>query len=381
LGDFDCKRNSNEPNDIQCRQQLISIIISIFDKYNQNWIIKIRLERINMVTKIAINGFGRIGRLVFRHAMKNDSLEVVAVNDIAPLDNLLYLLKFDSVQKTPKVRIEAKQDSFMYGDKEILFTSEKNPSDLPWEELGVEIVIESTGFFTDRQGASKHLDAGANRVIISAPAKNIDRTICMGVNEKDYDPENDILISNASCTTNCLAPVAKVLDERFGIETGLLTTIHAYTSSQAIVDSPSKKWRRGRAGAVSLVPTTTGAAIATTIVLPQLKGKMDGMAIRAPIPVGSIIDFVVHTEKPVSVESINQAFRDAADSEDMRGILGVSEEELVSADIIGSEFSSLVDLKSTMVIGEKAAKVLAWYDNEWGYALRCVELAEYVAQK
>lgn len=334
-----------------------------------------------MVTKIAINGFGRIGRLVFRHAMRNNSLDVVAVNDIAPLDNLLYLLKFDSVQKTPKVQIEAKQGSFMYGDKEILFTSEKDPSDLPWENLGVEIVIESTGFFTDRQGASKHLKAGANRVIISAPAKNVDRTICMGVNEQDFDAENDILISNASCTTNCLAPVAKVLDERFGIETGLLTTIHAYTSSQAIVDSPSRKWRRGRAGAVSLVPTTTGAAIATTIVLPQLQGKMDGMAIRAPIPVGSIIDFVVHTEKPVSVELINQAFKDAANSDEMRGILGVSEEELVSADIIGSEFSSLVDLESTMVIGEKAAKVLAWYDNEWGYALRCVDLAEYVAQK
>lgn len=334
-----------------------------------------------MVTKIAINGFGRIGRLVFRHAMKNKSLDVRAVNDIAPLDNLLYLLKFDSVQKTPEVKIEAKQDSFMYGDKEILFTSEKDPSDLPWEDLGVEIVIESTGFFTDRLGASKHLEAGANRVIISAPAKNVDRTICMGVNEQDFDPENDILISNASCTTNCLAPVAKVLDERFGIETGLLTTIHAYTSSQAIVDSPSNKWRRGRAGAVSLVPTTTGAAIATTIVLPQLQGKMDGMAIRAPIPVGSIIDFVVHTEKPVSVELINQAFKDAANSDEMRGILGVSEEELVSADIIGSEFSSLVDLESTMVIGEKAAKVLAWYDNEWGYALRCVDLAEYVAQK
>ena len=332
-----------------------------------------------MVTKIAINGFGRIGRLVFRHAMTNENLHVLAVNDIAPLDNLLYLLRFDSVQENPDVSIEAKGDAFLYGDQEILFTSEKDPSDLPWEELGVQIVIESTGFFTDRQEASKHLDAGADRVIISAPAKNVDRTICMGVNEKDFDPENDYIISNASCTTNCLAPVAKVLDDRFGIETGLLTTIHAYTSSQSIVDSPSKKWRRGRAGAVSLVPTTTGAAIATTIVLPQLKGKMDGMAIRAPIPVGSIIDFVVHTEKPVSVERINQAFKEAAISEDMQGILGVSEDELVSADIVGSNFSSLVDLKSTMVIGEKAAKVLAWYDNEWGYALRCADLAEYIA--
>ncbi|MFN2305267.1 MAG: type I glyceraldehyde-3-phosphate dehydrogenase [Anaerolineales bacterium] len=334
-----------------------------------------------MITKIAINGFGRIGRLVFRHAMKNENLEVVAVNDIAPLDNLLYLLKFDSVQSNPSVKIMAKEKSFMFGDNEIIFTSERDPANLPWKDLGVEIVIESTGFFTNREGASKHLAAGAKRVIISAPAKNVDRTICMGVNEEDFNPTSDFIISNASCTTNCLAPVAKVLDDQFGIETGLLTTIHAYTSSQAIVDSPSKKWRRGRAGAVSLVPTTTGAAIATTIVLPQLKGKMDGMAIRAPIPVGSIIDFVVHTEKPVTVEQVNQAFKDAAASEKMGGFLGVSEDELVSADIVGSNYSSLVDLGSTMVIGEKAVKVLAWYDNEWGYSHRCVDLADFVAKK
>jgi len=333
-----------------------------------------------MTTKVAINGFGRIGRLVFRHIVDHEELELVAVNDIAPLDNLLYLLKYDSVQKNPDELIEGKDNSFRFGDKEIAFTSEKDPANLPWEEMGVEMVIESTGFFTDRAGASKHLEAGAKRVIISAPAKNPDITICLGVNEEKYDPDKHIIISNASCTTNCLSPVAKVLDETFGIESGLLTTIHAYTSSQKIVDAPSKKWRRGRAAAVSIVPTTTGAAIATTLVLPQLNGKMDGMAIRVPIPAGSIIDFVVHTEEPVSVETVNQAFREAAKSEGMKGILGVTDEELVSIDIIGSEYSSLVDLSQTMVIGEHAVKVLAWYDNEWGYALRTVDLAAYAAR-
>ncbi|HEY9117260.1 MAG TPA: type I glyceraldehyde-3-phosphate dehydrogenase [Roseivirga sp.] len=333
-----------------------------------------------MTTKVAINGFGRIGRLVFRHLIENKELDVVAVNDIAPLDNLLYLLKYDSVQANPKETIKQEENGFKFGGKEIVFTSERDPADLPWKELGVEIVIESTGFFRDREGASKHIKAGAKRVIVSAPGKEVDKTICMGVNEEVYNPDTDFLISNASCTTNCLSPVAKVLDENFGIESGLLTTIHAFTSSQAIVDSPSKKWRRGRAASESIVPTTTGAAIATTIVLPQLKGKMDGMAIRVPIPAGSIIDFVVQTEKSISVESVNQAFRDAAESEGMKGILGVTEEELVSIDIIGSEYSALVDLDSTMAVGDHAVKVLAWYDNEWGYALRCVDLAEYIAK-
>ncbi len=333
-----------------------------------------------MTTKVAINGFGRIGRLVFRHLMDNQALDVVAVNDIAPLDNLLYLLKYDSVQKNPEEKIQQKEKGFVFGGTDVAFTSEKDPANLPWEEMGVEIVIESTGFFTDKAGASKHLEAGAKRVIISAPAKNIERTICLGVNEEEYDPETDVLISNASCTTNCLSPVAKVLDQNFGIESGLLTTIHAFTSSQKLVDSPSKKWRRGRAASESIVPTTTGAAIATTKVLPQLEGKMDGMAVRVPIPAGSIIDFVVHTEKPVTVDSVNQAFRDAAESEGMKGILGVTDEELVSIDIIGSEFSALVDLQQTMVIGDRAVKVLAWYDNEWAYALRCVDLAEFVAK-
>ncbi len=333
-----------------------------------------------MSTKVAINGFGRIGRLVFRHLMENDDLEVMAVNDIAPLDNLLYLLKYDSVQQDPAVMIQEEGDGFLFGGHKVRFTSEKDPANLPWKELDVEIVIESTGFFTNREGASKHLEAGAKRVIISAPAKNADRTIVLGVNEEDYDPETDVIISNASCTTNCLSPVAKVLDDSFGIKSGLLTTIHAYTSSQAIVDAPSKKWRRGRAAAVSIVPTTTGAAIATTKVLPQLEGKMDGMAIRVPIPAGSIIDFSVTTEKPITLEKVKKAFEDAAVSDKMKGILGVTDEELVSADILGSEYSALVDLESTMVVGENAVKVLAWYDNEWGYALRCVDLAAFVAE-
>jgi glyceraldehyde 3-phosphate dehydrogenase len=333
-----------------------------------------------MATKVAINGFGRIGRLVFRHLMKNDDLQVMAVNDIAPLDNLLYLLKYDSVQREPEETIQQSGDGFLFGGQQVRFTSERDPANLPWKELGVEIVIESTGFFTSREGASKHLEAGAKRVIISAPAKNVDKTICLGVNEDEYDPQKHILISNASCTTNCLSPVAKVLDETFGIESGLLTTIHAYTSSQAIVDSPKKKWRRGRAAAVSIVPTTTGAAIATTRVLPQLEGKMNGMAMRVPIPAGSIIDFVVHTEKPVSEEAVNEAFKKAAETERMKGILGVTDEKLVSADIIGSGYSSLVDMNSTMSVGDHAVKVVAWYDNEWGYSLRCADLAAFVAE-
>ncbi|MCB2209878.1 type I glyceraldehyde-3-phosphate dehydrogenase [bacterium] len=333
-----------------------------------------------MATKVAVNGFGRIGRLVFRNLMANEDLEVMAVNDIAPLDNLLYLMKYDSVQREPEVAIEQTGDGFDFGGQHVRFTSERDPADLPWEELGVEIVIESTGFFTSREGASKHLEAGAKRVIISAPAKNVDKTICLGVNEDEYDPEEHILISNASCTTNCLSPVAKVLDETFGIESGLLTTVHAYTSSQAIVDSPKKKWRRGRAAAVSIVPTTTGAAIATTKVLPQLEGKMNGMAMRVPVPTGSIIDFVVHTEKPVSEEAVNEAFTKASQTDRMKGILGVTDEKLVSADIIGSGYSSLVDMNSTMCVGDHAVKVVSWYDNEWGYSKRCSDLAAFVAK-
>jgi len=333
------------------------------------------------VKRIALNGFGRIGRLAFRHLMRSEDLEVVALNDIAPLDNIAYLLKYDSVHVDPGLPISAGEDTLHWDGKEIPYLSVRDPAELPWDDLDVDIAIEGTGLFTKREDAARHLQAGAERVIITAPGKGVELTVCLGVNEQEYDPAQHEVVSNASCTTNCLAPVAKVLDAEFGIVNGFLTTIHAYTSSQAIVDAPSKKWRRGRAGAVSIVPTTTGAAIATTLVLPQLEGKMDGLAIRVPVPVGSIIDFVAQTEKPVSVEAVNQAFRRASETPRMDGILGISDEELVSADIIGSTYSALVDGESTMVLGDHTVKVLAWYDNEWGYAKRVADLAEYIAQQ
>ncbi len=334
-----------------------------------------------MTARVAINGFGRIGRLVFRQAMQAGDLEVVAINDIAPLDNLVYLLKHDTVHVDPGFEVSASGDTLHWGDKDVRFLSVRNPEELPWGEMNVDLVVESTGLFTKRDDAAKHLKAGARRVVISAPGKGVDITINMGVNEEKFNPDQDFVISNASCTTNCLSPVAKVLDENFGIVTGFLTTIHAYTASQSIVDAPSKKMRRGRAAAANIVPTTTGAAIATTEVLPQLEGKMDGLALRVPVPDGSIIDFTVQTEKPVTVESVNQALKAASQTKKMKGILGVSDEELVSSDIIGMTYSSMVDAQSTMVIGDHTAKVLSWYDNEWGYAATVVKLLSYVAQQ
>lgn len=333
-----------------------------------------------MTKRIAINGFGRIGRLIFRQMMEEGELEVVALNDIAPLDNLAYLLRHDSVHVDPDVPIEAGDGMLRWGDQEVKFTSIRNPAELPWDELDVDIALESTGLFTKREDAAMHLEAGADRVIITAPGKEADITICMGVNHEKLSLDEHYVISNASCTTNCLSPVAKVLDDEFGIVTGFLTTIHAYTSSQSIVDAPSRKWRRGRAGAVSIVPTTTGAAIATTKVLPQLEGKMDGMAMRVPVPNGSIIDFVAQTEGEVTVESVNEAFHRASESKAMKGILGISEEELVSVDIIGMTYSALVDAKSTRVLGDHTTKVIAWYDNEWGYARRVMDLTNYVGE-
>ena len=328
-----------------------------------------------MTTRIAINGFGRIGRLVFRHIMEdNNGLEVVAINDIAPLENLAYLLRYDSVHNRPKQTISTQDGTLRWGSKDVRFLSERDPADLPWEGMKVDLAIEASGLFTKREDASKHLKAGARRVLVTAPAKGADITICMGVNDEKYNPDEHKIVSNASCTTNCLAPVAKVLDDTFGIKTGFLTTVHAYTSSQAIVDAPNKKMRRGRSAAVSIVPTTTGAAIATTKVLPQLEGKLDGLAMRVPVADGSIIDFVAETEKPVTVDKVNQAFREAAENR-MKGILGVTEDELVSADIVDSTFSALVDAQSTMTLGEHTVKVLAWYDNEWGYARRVADLA------
>lgn len=334
-----------------------------------------------MKQRIAINGFGRIGRLVLRQIMESgNSLEVVAINDIAPLENLAYLLKYDSVHNEPKESIKAEENTLNWGSKRIRFLSERDPENLPWEEMEVDLAIEASGLFTKREDASKHLKAGAGRVLVTAPAKGADITICMGVNDEKYQPAEHKIVSNASCTTNCLAPVAKVLDDNFGIKTGFLTTVHAYTSSQALVDSPNKKMRRGRSAAASIVPTTTGAAIATTKVLPQLEGKMDGLAMRVPVVDGSIIDFVAETEKPVTVEKVNQAFRDAGNGKGMKGILGVTNEELVSADIIDSTYSALVDAQSTMTLGDHTVKVLAWYDNEWGYSRRVADLALRMSQ-
>ncbi|HSJ54852.1 MAG TPA: type I glyceraldehyde-3-phosphate dehydrogenase [Anaerolineae bacterium] len=332
------------------------------------------------MTKVALNGFGRIGRLAFRHMMADGRLDVVAINDIAPLDNLAYLLRHDSVHRDPEVQVEAGNGVLLWGDREIRFLSVKEPAQLPWKQLGVQIAVEATGLFTKREAASQHLDAGAERVVITAYGKGADIVTCMGVNEDKYDPARHHVVSNASCTTNALAVVAKVLDDEFGIVTGFLTTAHGYTSSQELVDTPSKKWRRGRAAALSIVPTTTGAAMATGDVLPQLEGKIDGLALRVPVPNGSIIDLVARTERPVTVESINDALRRASQSDRMKRFLGYSDEELVSADIIGTDYSAIVDSQSTMVIGDHTVKVLAWYDNEWGYARRVSDITAYIAE-
>ena len=334
-----------------------------------------------MLKHVAINGFGRIGRLVFRQLMGDDRLEVVGINDIAPLDNLAYLLKYDSVHPGSRAEISAKEKTLVWNKTKIGFTQIKDPTDLPWNDRGADIVIEASGRFTMRQDAAKHLEAGAKWVIISAPGKDADLTVCMGVNEDTFDPARHFVISNASCTTNALAPVAKVLNDEFGIVAGMLTTVHAYTASQRIVDGPSKKWRRGRAAAVSIIPTTTGAAIAATQVLPALKGKLDGLALRVPVVDGSVIDFTVQTEREVTVEDVNSTFRTASGSDRLKGILGITDEELVSSDVIGMEFSALVDSKSTMVVGGKTVKVIAWYDNEWGYARRVVDLARFVSER
>ncbi len=334
-----------------------------------------------MATRIAINGFGRIGRLVFRNLMEEitDGVEVVALNDVAPLDNLAYLLRHDSIQPTPTdTLISVRDHRLVWNDRQIRYSQITEPEELPWDEAEIDLVIESSGHFTSETEAKKHLDAGARRVLISAPAKGDILTLSLGVNEEFYDPGEHFIISNASCTTNALAPVAKVLDDNFGIVQGALTTVHAYTNSQTLVDGPSKKWRRGRSAAHNIVPTTTGAAIATTKVLPQLKGKMDGMAIRVPVLAGSIIDFVATTREEVTIDSVNRAFHEASRTNKLGGILGITNEELVSSDIIASPFSSLVDANSTMTFGNHMVKVLSWYDNEWAYARRTAELARYL---
>jgi len=327
-----------------------------------------------MAIRLGINGFGRIGRLVFRHAMKDSAVDVVAVNDITDAATLAHLLKYDSVHGILDARIEVQGHSITVDDQTLHVSAERDPDRIPWKDHQIDVVIESTGKFRKRDDAAKHLDAGAKKVIISAPGKGVDCTIVKGINEDTYQPEKHDIISTASCTTNCFAPVAKVINDAFGIAKGLMTTVHAYTNDQRILDLPHKDLRRARAAGMSMIPTTTGAARATTVVLPELEGKLDGMAVRVPTWDGSMVDFVAQVEKPVTRDQINEAVRAAAEGP-MKGILQYTEEPLVSVDIIGNPHSSIFDGLLTMVLGENLIKVIAWYDNESAYALRMTELA------
>ena len=330
-----------------------------------------------MAVKVGINGFGRIGRNVLRAALATDAdLEFVALNDLIDLETITHLFKYDSIYGRFPGEVEAGEASITVDGSEIKVFSERDPADLPWGDLGVDVVIESTGFFTARADAAKHLEAGAKKVIISAPAKEPDVTVALGVNFDDsYDPQSHHIISNASCTTNCLAPVAKVLHDSFGIENGLMTTIHAYTADQRLQDMPHKDLRRARAAALNLIPTTTGAAKAVGLVLPDLNGKLNGFAMRAPVPTGSVVDLVANVSKEASAEQINEAVRAAAEGP-MEGILSYTEDAIVSTDIVGDPHSSIFDAGQTMVIGDgRLIKAVSWYDNEWGYSNRCVELA------
>ncbi|MFD1848980.1 type I glyceraldehyde-3-phosphate dehydrogenase [Oceanobacillus bengalensis] len=333
-----------------------------------------------MTVKVGINGFGRIGRNVFRQALKNDEVEIVAVNDLTDAKMLAHLLKYDSVHGKLEEEVTVNGSNIAVGGKEFQVLSERDPAQLGWGDLGVDIVIESTGRFTNAEDAKKHIEAGAKKVIISAPASNEDLTIVMGVNHDKYDPNNHHIVSNASCTTNCLAPFAKVLNDTFGIKRGLMTTIHSYTNDQQILDLPHKDYRRARAAAENIIPTTTGAAKAVSLVLPELKGKLNGMAVRVPTPDGSLTDLVAELDKTATVEDINNAFREAAQGP-LKGVLEYSEEPLVSSDIIGNPHSSIVDGLSTMVMEDNMVKVVSWYDNEMGYSSRCVDLAAFMAKQ
>lgn len=332
------------------------------------------------MTKVGINGFGRIGREVFRVAFTNHDVEVVAVNDLTDAETLAHLLKYDSVHGTFPHEVTVDGDCIVVDGKKVQVLAQTDPAKLPWGELGVEIVVESTGRFTDGPKAAAHIEAGAKKVIISAPAKQEDITIVMGVNEDKYDPANHHIISNASCTTNCLAPFTKVLMEKFGIESGLMTTVHSYTNDQRILDLPHKDLRRARAAACSIIPTTTGAAKAVALVLPELKGKLNGFAMRVPTPNVSITDLTVLLQKDTTAEEINAALKEASEGK-LKGILGYNELPLVSRDYNGCPLSSIVDGLSTMMVGPRMAKVVSWYDNEWGYSNRVVDLACYIAAK
>jgi glyceraldehyde 3-phosphate dehydrogenase len=331
-----------------------------------------------MAVRVGINGFGRIGRLAFRAARGKD-LEVVGLNDLTDAKTLAHLLKWDSVHGRFPGEVEAEQDAIVVDGKRIPVTAERDPAKLPWKQLGAKLVIESTGHFTDRAGAAKHLEAGAERVIISAPATDPDVTIVLGVNSDAYDPARHRIVSNASCTTNCLAPVAKVLNDSFGLDSGWMTTIHAYTNDQVILDFPHKDLRRARAGAVSMIPTSTGAAKAIGLVLPELKGKLDGYAMRVPTSDVSIVDLTARLRKSTDAEAINAAMRKAA-AGPLKGILQVCEEPLVSIDFRGNPHSSILDALSTKVMDGSFVKVLSWYDNEWGYSMRVVDLALHMGR-
>ena len=333
-----------------------------------------------MTFKLAINGFGRIGRLVFRTALQREDIEIVAVNDLTDAAMLAHLLKYDSVHGKLNADVTSEDENLVVNGKKVRVYAETDPAKLPWGDLDVDIVVESTGRFTNYNDAKKHVDAGAKKVIVSAPGKDMP-TFVMGVNETNYNKKEDNVFSNASCTTNCLAPVAKVLDEKFGIKRGMMTTVHSYTNDQKILDLPHKDYRRARAAAMSSIPTTTGAASAVAKVLPQLEGKLDGMAIRVPTPNVSLVDLVAELDKNVTVEELNAAFKAASEEGSLAGKLSYSEEPLVSIDYNGNTSSSTVDTLSTMVLEDNMVKVLAWYDNETGYSTRVVDLAEYVAKQ
>ena len=335
-----------------------------------------------MSIRVAINGFGRIGRNVLRSALQsgNEDIEFVAVNDLTDSATLAHLLRYDSVHGRYPGTVEVSDTGLVVDGHELRVFSERDPAGLPWAELGVDIVIESTGFFRDHAGASKHLTAGAKKVIISAPGKGEDITIVLGVNHETYDPEAHHIISNASCTTNCLAPVVKVLLENFGFRRGLMTTVHAYTNDQALLDVPHSDMRRARAAAMSMIPTSTGAAKATALVIPEVEGKLDGMAIRVPTPDVSVVDLVAELDQDTTAEAVNEAFRAAREGA-LDGILDVADEPLVSIDFTGNSHSSIVDADSTSVMNGRMVKVLSWYDNEWGYSSRVVDLVRYVGER
>ena len=335
-----------------------------------------------IMIKIAINGFGRIGRSVFRKILDREAdLEVAAINDLTDTKTLSHLLRYDSLYGVYKREISCKENSILVDKEKIPVFAKKDPSDLHWKELGVDVVLECTGFFTDKDGAGKHLSAGAKKVIISAPSKSPEiSTFVLGVNEEKYNQKEDDIISNASCTTNCLAPVVDVLHQNFEIEEGFMTTIHSYTSDQRILDAPHKDLRRARAAAVSIIPTTTGAAKTVTKVIPELEGKLDGIALRVPTPTVSVVDFVARVKKQTTREEVNYIFKNSSKEERYRGILGIEDAKLVSIDYKGNSFSAVVDSDFTMVRGN-LVKIIAWYDNEWGYACRLAEIAEFVGKK